>query len=131
MRPGKTREIYVTAASTGAGNTAIALRPAAGTCWKLLAAWAYQASGGNRAAQWTWVDPDYSGGIGLSIAALPTATVMPVGSQVTTPSGVLLLPQPIWLYRSRYLNWLWTATGAGENGYVYAMVEQYEGVLVV
>lgn len=128
---GATRLIYATTVSVGAGNTQVALRPDVGKCWKLKYAWAYQASGGNRAAQWTWVDPDYSGNLGLSIAALPAATAMPLGSQTTTPAGVLILPQEIWVYRSRYPVWLWTASGAAENGYAYALVEEFQGVLVV
>ena len=131
LPPGKTRLVYVTAASTGAGNTTLTLRPDAGKCWKLLMAYAYQASGGNRAAQWTFVDPVTSGNLGMSIAALPSSTAMPVGAQTTTPANTFTLPQPVWLYRSRYMAWVWTAAGGAENGYMYALVEEYEGVLVV
>lgn len=126
---GKTRIIYVNEVSVGAGNVTCSLAPDSGKCWKVLAAWGYQTSGGNRAAQWFFHDPENDRGLANSVAALATTTTLVAGS--IAAGGSVWLPQPVWLYESRYLSFVFTATGAAENGYALAIVEEFEGVVVV
>jgi hypothetical protein len=121
----KTRLIRVTGSSAGAGNTTITLRPDEGKLWVVRFALGWQASGGNRVANWWLTDPDTSNSLVPDIT-LVTSTVLHVGASAGGNTPALLAP--IVLTRTRYLGFLWVATGAAEAGVVTAIVEEYTGV---
>lgn len=119
----------LTAASAGAANTQVHLRPDSGKIWKVLHCWGYQASGGARAAAWYWTDPETAGGttIGATIAALASSIplMFPGMAAVGGVGGDILPTEPFWVTNNSYATFVWTASGAGENGYVKALILEY------
>jgi hypothetical protein len=128
---GQVRVKTLTAVSGGAGNTTIPVRPDTGKIWKILLLWAYQASGGNRAAGWYWTDPETSGGtpIGATIAALSSSIplMFPGMVAVGAAGGDIVPIEAPWATNNSYPTFLWTATAGAENGYVKALVIEYAG----
>lgn len=121
---GHPRVVYVTGASAGAGATTVSLRPDAGKIWKILLCNGYHGAGGNRDSAWFGTDPENPGGVQLSpTVSLATAARFVLGS--VAANTVPLVFEAWWATNYHYFSFLWTAVGAGENGYVVAEVLEY------
>ena len=123
---GITRGIFTTTASTGAESVQITLRPSAtGYLWRLIWAYGYHISGGNRDICWRWTDPDQ--------AVSDMGHRMTLGDRVGLHFGQVntnyaFRRDEIWISRNRYPTFLLVATGAGDDAYVQALIEEWKGV---
>jgi len=126
---GKTLIKATTVASVGAGNTALAMRPAQGLVWILhgLTMWI---GVGPRAAAQFWVDIDSPAGVAPvpDLAALAALTPWAWGGPGTGAGSYFLAGGPIKVTYLAYPTFLWTALGGGENAYMRALVTEYAGI---
>ena len=121
---GHPRHVSVTTASAGAATTSVNLRPDSGKIWKILSAVGFQASGGARNGGWYVTDPENPGGVNHSgTVALNSAQRLVLGAvaAATVPFSF----ESWWATQDHYFTFLWSASGAGENGYVFAEVLEY------
>jgi hypothetical protein len=127
---GKTLVKATTVASIGAGNTALSMRPPQGAVWIMhgLTMWV---GVGPRAAAQFWVDVDSPAGVSLNpdLAALAALTSWTWGAPATGAGSYFLSGGPIKVTYLAYPTFLWTALGAGENGYMRALVQEYAGLV--
>ncbi len=123
----KTSYKVLTVASTGAGATSVNLRPAVGQAWKILYAEGFQDDGAVN-HEWQFTDPVTAAG---TLAARTAAAAYERLNIVTTPATGTYQPltEPIWVTRERYLTYTFTASAGGKNGYIRALVEEYDGVV--
>lgn len=122
----------LTVASAGAGATSISLRPDAGIIIKVIYAWFYHAAGAARNSAWYWTDPDTPAGVPISgTIALAASTPLVFGALAALGADGVGYPvnyEAPWATQYSFPTALWTAAGAGENGYLYALVMEQSGV---
>lgn len=115
---GRPKILTFTTVSTGAGETGLRIRQGVGRrLYHIVAAWGYQTSGGARSCYWSFWD-------GAAMSRM---------QNVSMNSGVYLYLNRDHLQTSelipgldttRYWRYSWIALGAGENGYMRAIVLQ-------
>lgn len=116
----------LTAASVGAGNTTINLRPDSGKIWFVLGAWAYHAAGGARNSAWYYTDPESPAGVAIT-PTISLAASTPLAFGALAASADSLMMGGFWCTNEAYATFLWTASGAAEDGYVRAIVLEFSG----
>jgi hypothetical protein len=128
--PDKGRFLYkgFTAVSAGAASTSVVCRPAEGQVWWAYLLQAYHTAGGNRLANWGWVDELVSGiTFSPDIAALAPSAIVPFGAYNSGVASYATLP--IRITYTSYPVFIWVATGAAENGFIRALVSERMGIV--
>lgn len=123
---GKPRLIYVDATSTGAGATAVNLRPEIGQQYRILYAIGWHADAGAVNCAWYLTDP-VGGGLPITPdISCAAAALQPIGSIASGgPTQVL---GPLKATRDRYYSFVFAASAINKHGYIRAIVEEYTGV---
>lgn len=125
---GITRRVTATGASSGAGATTISLRPDKGCVWELLMIYGYQDDGAV-SQSWLWADPE--GGSSNLLSITGAANVhWHLGTEDDTATSTQLLRGPVHATYDRYPRFQFTASGAGKNGTIVALVREYKGIAV-
>lgn len=116
---GRPRIMSASALSTGAGETVCRLRLGTGRrVYHIVAAWGYQSSGGARTVFWSCFD-------GVSMSRVQSIVNWPSDQYLFLNYNRRTLSELVpGSDTTRYWRFSWTALGAGENGYLRAIVLQ-------
>jgi hypothetical protein len=121
---GRIRVLTDIAAALGAGALTIDLKPPnSGIVWRILWAYCYQVSGGARNLVWTFITPE-DGATDLFPAA---ACNDYQGFLLGENNANRIVSAEWWATYSRYPQAYMTATGAGDDLYIRAVVIEYLG----
>jgi len=129
IHKGMTRVISTSFTSTGAGAMSVPLRPADGKQWEIIYAVGYHADAAAVICDWTFVDPDSGGAVGLSGMgiSLNPAVQQPLGGIVAGALTSFVLP--LKATRGRYPAFVFVASAINKIGYIRAVVIEYGGTL--
>lgn len=119
--------ISKTNTSSGAGNYTIQLRPdEVQTVWELLGAWGWHTAGGARNAVWYFHDPETDVPLHPSLSLAANTDFSVYGCPAAAYR--CLVVRPVIVTYTHFPTLVITASAAGENMYVRALVREVRGV---
>jgi hypothetical protein len=122
---GVQRVISLTAAAGGAGALTLDLKPDPGKLWVVQYAVAFQVSGSSLTLGWSFIDPVTTS---ILAGAVTLADYEVLAWDAHTKNVRGLANQPPTLSSTRFLRATLTATGAGDDIYIKALVSELLGM---